>query len=668
MCWDRRGHALGLQTAAEAALSHNGFTQPCCPLPVRGGHGVPSSSSRWGQREGDERIPEGASAGTQVSYHLLQPPPQAVGAPPPIGLQHNPLPGGPSCPQRVPTGGSGTPLPPMPPSSAAACEQLQRRVQLKIEAGGRKAPGGDLFITSSLISAWESQRWGLGGRGGGEAGIWGAEAVLTAPLLQPSCPRTPCWGHMAQTGEHLLVSAGAPGPTQCMGGSVGGAETGLGPRSSTKGAEIQGCGAGTSELVEPSAQGGLGQCLGGTPPMPVLLPHGHPMSAEPSFGRVLPHAGPAGTVEGGEDIRGSGGAWRKTGGWHPWGHRDAHTTPGRAAMWGIPCNGGCPGVSLRGKQRETLLQPEDLGPVVDRGLGDNRDTGTAGTAAAAASPGLGRFPPAFPDPTQTASPTLPQRMGTQRCHPAVPTAGSPRRWHLPPPPQDPLSHPVPGYGHRSTRDALPVPIAMGARGPRAPPPPPPPSPDKGTAPAAPAAPPSPLDSAAGQSRHAWLPPTGRARTPCPGGGWGCPAVPAALEGWGNPELLQPLRGAAAPGCGEVPPRPPPRAQGPKVMGKGREGLGGDPAAHPPAASMGEKRGAENAAGPRALTPDFEMANTAHGPGDTTGTRRGHRGPAPDPTALTAPRTGTAVTARDPTAGSPGASPLPPPHPVTSASR
>lgn len=184
MWWDRRGQALGLQTAAEAALSHNGFTQPCCPLPVRGGHGVPSSSSRWGQREGDERIPEGASAGTQVSYHLLQPPPQAVGAPPPIGLQHNPLPGGPSCPQRVPTGGSGTPLPPMPPSSAAACEQLQRRVQLKIEAGGRKAPGGDLFITSSLISAWESQRWGLGGRGGGGRQEFG----VLRPSSQPhSC-------------------------------------------------------------------------------------------------------------------------------------------------------------------------------------------------------------------------------------------------------------------------------------------------------------------------------------------------------------------------------------------------------------------------------------------------------------------------------------------------
>lgn len=68
------------------------------------------------------------------------------------------------------------------------------------------------------------------------------------------------------------------------------------------------------------------------------------------------------------------------------------------------------------------------------------------------------------------------------------------------------------------------------------------------------------------------------------------------------------------------------------MDKDREGRGGDPAAHPPAASMGEERGAESTAGPRALTPDFEMANTAHSPGDTTGTRRGHRGPAPDPTA------------------------------------
>lgn len=312
--------------------------------------------------------------------------------------------------------------------------------------------------------------------------------------------------------------------------------------------------------------------------------------------------------------------------------RDTHNHPGQSChagnplewgmSWGLPerkAEGNPPAVRRSGAGAGS-------GPGIRRGHGDSRDSTSCGF------PRAGEVPPVFPDPSETASPTLPQRMGTQRCHPAVATAGSPRGWHLPPPPQNPLSPPGSEHGHRSGGDALPVPIAVGARGPRAPPPPPLPSPDKGTAPAAPAAPPSPLGSAAGQSRHAWLPPTGRARTPCPGGRWGCPAVPAALEGWGIPEPLQPLRGAAAPGCGEVPPSPPPRAQGPKVMDKDREGRGGDPAAHPPAASMGEERGAESTAGPRALTPDFETANTAHSPGDTTGTRRGHRGPAPDPTA------------------------------------
>lgn len=235
-CWDGRGHTLGLRAAAEAALSHNGFTRPCCPLPPRGAVGTPPHPHGGGSEKRVSAPQRGPSAGTQMGCHLLQPPPHVVGAPR-LGGSTTPCQTG-VCPvlsRRIPTGGSGTPLPPVPPSSAAACEQLQRRVQLKIEAGGRTAPGGDLFITRSLISAWESQGWGwgVGGVGGGSnLGRWGRPHSPTPAAImswgRPAgaiCPtlESICWCQREPPAPHT---------------AWGGAEPGLGPRGSMTGADI----------------------------------------------------------------------------------------------------------------------------------------------------------------------------------------------------------------------------------------------------------------------------------------------------------------------------------------------------------------------------------------------------------------------------------------------
>ena len=220
-CWDGRGHTLGLRAAAEAALSHNGFTRPCCPVPPRGAVGTPPHPHGGGSEKRVSAPQRGPSAGTQMGCHLLQPPPHVVGAPR-LGGSTTPCQTG-VCPvlsRRIPTGGSGTPLPPVPPSRAAACEQLQRRVQLKIEAGGRTAPGGDLFITRSLISAWESQGWGWGVGGWGEAAIWGAGAVLTAPLLQPSCPGGALLGPYVPHWRASAGVSGSPRPHTQRGGGL----------------------------------------------------------------------------------------------------------------------------------------------------------------------------------------------------------------------------------------------------------------------------------------------------------------------------------------------------------------------------------------------------------------------------------------------------------------